>query len=407
MNDSRLADTVSFHWIFSGAMPSFPATILATSTSKPSGAFVRGFSRPKPGWSNLVPIVTFPASWSLAIVEPAAKLTLVSTAAVLPELSWAWLPAWLEQPASTRPNAATVAAMRVMRMNIPSGCAGAQWLRIFDRKSFARSELGRVKKVSGSADSTMRPPSMNTTRLAARRGEPNSCGPATIGTTGRAAGEAHLVRDDDHRHSVPRERRHHVEDLVDHLRVERRGRLVEEHDLRVHGQGARDRHALLLAARQLRRVFVGLRSDADPAEQLAGAALGLGLRLLADLDRAERHVLEHRLVREEVEALEHHADVAAQPGQLLALLGQQLPVDGDLAGVDPLEPVDRAAQRRLARPGRADDDDHLAAVDEQVDVLEDVELAEPLVHTGQAHQGLGDRWAGHEIRPYGWAGSGG
>src|SRR3954451_3047844 len=296
MNDSRLADTVSFHWIFSGEMPSFPATILATSTSKPSGAFVRGFSRPKPGWSNLDPIVTFPASWSLAIVEPGAKLTLVATAPVLPELSWAWLPAWLEQPASTRPNAATVAAMRVMRMNIPSGCAGGSVVEDLRQEVLrpVRTGAGEEGLGGGGLDDA----------AAVHEHHP----------VGRAAGKAHLVRDDDHRHSVPRERRHHVEDLVDHLRVERRGRLVEEHDLRGHGQGTRDRHALLLATRQLRGVLVSLRSDADPVEQLVGAALGLDLRLLADLDRPERHILEHRLVGEEVEALEHHADVAAQPG---------------------------------------------------------------------------------------------
>src|SRR3712207_7403549 len=33
-------------------------------------------------------------------------------------------------------------------------------------------------------------------------------------------------------------------------------------------------------------------------------------------------IFEDRLVREEVEALEHHPDVAAQPGELLALLRQ-------------------------------------------------------------------------------------
>src|SRR3712207_7012584 len=59
------------------------------------------------------------------------------------------------------------------------------------------------------------------------------------------------------------------------------------------------------------------------------------------------------------EALEHHADVGAQPGEVLALVGQPLAVDGDLALVDRLQPVDRPAQGRLARPRGADDDDHL------------------------------------------------
>ena len=54
-----------------------------------------------------------------------------------------------------------------------------------------------------------------------------------------------------------------------------------------------------------------------------------------------------------------------------------------------LEPVDRAAQRRLAGAGRADDDDDLALADGEVDVLEHVQVAEVLVDALQDDQGLG------------------
>ena len=53
---------------------------------------------------------------------------------------------------------------------------------------------------------------------------------------------------DDHRDVALREVNHHIENLLDHLRVEGGGRLVEEHYLRVHGQRARDCDALLLTA---------------------------------------------------------------------------------------------------------------------------------------------------------------
>jgi hypothetical protein len=97
--------------------------ILAISTSKPSGTFC-GLSRPKPGWSNLVPIVTFPASFSLAIVVPSSNFAAVLTAAVFLALSAAWLPASLEQPASARPKTARAAAQRVMRMGDPFRVSG-------------------------------------------------------------------------------------------------------------------------------------------------------------------------------------------------------------------------------------------------------------------------------------------
>ena len=67
---------------------------------------------------------------------------------------------------------------------------------------------------------------------------------------GHRAGKSHLVRDDDHGHAVGGELAHDLEHLAHDLGVERRGRLVEQHDLRVHAQSAGDGHALLLAAGQ-------------------------------------------------------------------------------------------------------------------------------------------------------------
>ncbi|MCB5275559.1 hypothetical protein BJG92_03110 [Arthrobacter sp. SO5] len=77
-NASRLAETVSTHSILSAGMPSLPATSLPISTSKPTGLPSRPFW-PNSGWSNLVPMVIFPADESLAIVESAAKLGFSAT----------------------------------------------------------------------------------------------------------------------------------------------------------------------------------------------------------------------------------------------------------------------------------------------------------------------------------------
>jgi hypothetical protein len=156
-----------------------------------------------------------------------------------------------------------------------------------------------------------------------------------------------------------------------------------------------------LPARQLGRVLVGLVAHPDAVQQLAGALLGVRPRLPPDLGGAEGDVLQHRLVREEVEALEDHADVGAQPREVLALGRQQLAVDGDLTLVDRLQPVDRPAQRGLAGPGGPDDDDHLAAVDRQVDVLEHVQVPEPLLHVREPDERLAIRAAGHPPDPRG------
>ena len=94
-------------------------------------------------------------------------------------------------------------------------------------------------------------------------------------------------------------------------------------------------------------------------------------------------------MREQVEALEDHADLLALPRDVGFLVLDQLPVhlavadqvaiDEDPAALDLLEVVDAANERRLAGARRTEDDDDLLALDLKADVLEDVELAEPLV----------------------------
>ena len=56
------------------------------------------------------------------------------------------------------------------------------------------------------------------------------------------------------------------------VRVEVAGRLVADDQLRVGGERARDRDALLLAAGELRRQVVGLVAEADQVEVAAGDA---------------------------------------------------------------------------------------------------------------------------------------
>src|SRR5690349_13448328 len=101
------------------------------------------------------------------------------------------------------------------------------------------------------------------------------------------ARETHLVGHHDHRHALPGQRGHHIEHLVDHLRVERAGRLVEQHDLRPHRQRPGDRYPLLLAAGQLGGQLVLLFGDAHPFEQRDGQFLGLVALQLPDFGRPE------------------------------------------------------------------------------------------------------------------------
>src|SRR5436305_1806117 len=67
-------------------------------------------------------------------------------------------------------------------------------------------------------------------------------------STRYARGEVELMCDDQRGHARLRKLLNHVEHLVNHLRVESGGRLVEQHDARLHRQRTRHSDALVLRA---------------------------------------------------------------------------------------------------------------------------------------------------------------
>ena len=102
--------------------------------------------------------------------------------------------------------------------------------------------------------------------------------------------------------------------LLAQLGVEVGQRLVEQQHLRLAHQRARKRHALLLAAGELRRRAVLVARHAAPVSSalqhlLASSRRAEYLRSRATSQR-EGDVLEHRHVRPDRIGLEHHADVA-------------------------------------------------------------------------------------------------
>ncbi len=106
-------------------------------------------------------------------------------------------------------------------------------------------------------------------------------------------------------------------------------------------------------------------------------------------------------MREEVERLEkNHADVGAQLRQFASLRRQLLTVDGDRAGIHGLQTVDRSAQRRLARTRGTQHHHDLAAVDLEVDVLQNVQVAEVLVDALNRDHRLFAVAPPHAFRPY-------
>jgi hypothetical protein len=81
-----------------------------------------------------------------------------------------------------------------------------------------------------------------------------------------------------HRHAALAQVAHHAEHRADELRVERAGRLVEQHHARLERDGARDRDALLLPAGELAGRVAGAVGEPDARERGAAELVGFGAR---------------------------------------------------------------------------------------------------------------------------------
>src|SRR5206468_11629426 len=105
--------------------------------------------------------------------------------------------------------------------------------------------------------------------------------------------------------------------------------------------------------------------------------------------------LKSRLVREQIETLEDHADLGPLAGDVaLGVLDElavafpvadQVAVHLDATGIDLLEMVDAANEGRLPGSRRADDADDLARLDVERDALQHLQPAEALDDVLRAH----------------------
>ena len=175
--------------------------------------------------------------------------------------------------------------------------------------------------------------------------------------------------------AVQRAQRRH--DLALVRRVEIAGRLVGQQDRGVVDQRARDRHALLLAARELARMVGLAPGQAERAQRRVGA-LGAALRL-ARVEQRQRDVLARARALEQIEALEHEADpAAAHLRERRLVLARDVDAFEEVgAARRAVEAAEHVHERRFARARRAHDRDELAALDGEIDAAQraHVELA--------------------------------
>src|SRR6185312_13168666 len=149
------------------------------------------------------------------------------------------------------------------------------------------------------------------------------------------------------------------------LLVERAQRLVEEQDIGIEDEGAREGDALLLAAGKLRRQAIAEPAELDEVESVVDALGGLAPAAAADL-QGKPDILAHRHVREQGITLEDHAEIALLRRQV----GDDALAHADVAAGRLDEAGDRHEDRRLARSRGAEQRQELAALDGERDVVD-------------------------------------
>src|SRR5690606_3485699 len=177
----------------------------------------------------------------------------------------------------------------------------------------------------------------------------------------------------------------------DHFRVESRGGFVEQHDPRFQAQRPGDGSALLLAARQLRRVAVGLVGDAQFLQLLHGPFAGRALVQAEHVERCQGAVLGDAQVREQVEVLEHHAHLLAHAADGLRRVVEGGARHVEAAVLERLQRVDAANQGRFPRAAGPADHQPFAGIDLEGHAAQGMEGVAPLVHA----VGLDDGGAWH------------
>ena len=154
--------------------------------------------------------------------------------------------------------------------------------------------------------------------------------------------------------------------------IERGQRLIEQEDVGLKHQRARQGDALALAAGELRGAAGFLAGEADQFQGFAHAAIDLCGAMTLE---TELHVAARGEVRKQGVILEHGADVALIR---LALI-DDLAVEQDVAGGGLLEAGDQAQRGGLAASGRAQQGEETAPRNGERDVTDRL-LAGKVLH---------------------------
>ena len=180
----------------------------------------------------------------------------------------------------------------------------------------------------------------------------------------------------DHGHALFRQQAKCIENLAHQLRIERRGYLIQQHVVGLHGQGTGNGQTLLLTTGHLGRVHIQLVTQANVLQFLFGNLDRFFFAHFLDDSGGQRRILQYRHVGKGIPLLKHHAQFLAQL-VLVGGLGMHIHIiNQNLAAVDGLDGVDAVQQSRLAATGAPDNTHHFAFLHVQAHAFEHFKITE-------------------------------
>lgn len=164
-----------------------------------------------------------------------------------------------------------------------------------------------------------------------------------------------------------------VEDVVSRQRVEAACRLIGDQDGWIISQGARNGHALLLTARDVRGQFLGMLFQFDQLQQLHGTLPALARIVESAQVHGQGDILDQGQHGQQLKGLIDDPQVLPAPqgqrifAQFVDGNGLAIGVNDDLATGEMVHAVEHVEQRGLARTGLAHHAEKFPRVDLGID----------------------------------------
>ena len=174
------------------------------------------------------------------------------------------------------------------------------------------------------------------------------------------------MRDHDDGPTLAVEREQDAHDFPAGHAVQCASRLVRKEHVRIGDDGARDRRALLLAARQQRRKMMDTMGELHALYGLRGASPPL-CAPHPGIGQRQFDVIDHRLPRQQVIGLEDEADAAVTDQRQFVLieLGAVSAIEQQGPRGRPVKQAHQVHQGRLSGAGGPEDGDELSGTNHQ------------------------------------------